>query len=272
MPLTNAPTTPGPAPYSIEFAWNWYQAGDSASVSRMRRHGTSAPLGLVWCHGSGATSLHWTGPDDITLYPEVLARGDWALVAGDFGGAGTYGNDAAMNAVTAAIGWARSTGIIHATAKVALLGHSMGGMTMINWAARNPSSVAGMVMLDGGINPSGWAVNGIPGYVSASFVLGELDAAYAPSDWASNEATRCPRLVAAANADLRAIPLLHYLAGDGSAGNGIKVVPEADADLFAGAYGANCTTIRPSATCDHGQLPRWVPAADVAAFLAGLAW
>ena len=81
-----------------------------------------------------------------------------------------------------------------------------------------------------------------------------------------------PRLPDGASADLRAIPLLHYLAGDGSAGDGIKVIPEADADLFEAAYGSNCTTIRPSATCDHGQIPRWVPAADVAGFLAGLTW
>lgn len=271
MPVTRPPTYTGPTPYGVEFNWNWYQPGDSAALSRMRRHSTAAPLGLVWCHGSGATSLHWTGPDDIVLYPEILARGDWALVAGDFAGGGTYGNQAACDAVSTAVAWARSNGIIHPTAKVALLGHSMGACTMVNWAARNPGEVAGMVMLDGGINPSHWAVDGIPGYVSASFVLGELDAAYG-GNWAANESTRCPRLVAAANSSLRAIPLLHYLAGDGSAGDGLKVVPEADADAFEAAYGANCTTIRPSATCDHGQIPRWVPPGDVAEFLAGLSW
>ena len=272
MPIFGRSTGPQRAPATVSFAWNAYRSGDSASWSRPRS-ATSAPRGLIWCHGSGATSLHWTVADDLAFYAEVLGRGcgQWALVAGDFGGMGTYGNQSAVDAVAECIAWAQGAGII-AAGKVALLGHSMGGCTMVNFAARNPSSVAGMVMLDGGVNLSGWAEDGIPGYQTAEFVRGELDDAYAPSDWASNEATRCPRLVAAANADLRAIPLLHYLAGDGSAGDGIKVVPEADADLFEDAYGPNCTTIRPSATCDHGQIPRWVPAADVAGFLAGLTW
>lgn len=276
MPLlTSRPTHPRVAREAVQLYGAVYATAEDVTVSDARAT-TTTPRGVIWLHGSGGTSLSWLNTHDRRLWLPFLelAGGRYRIVApraGDIAtGQGSYGNSNAVTAIGQCVTWAQGAGLI-ASGKVALAGHSMGMVNGVNWAARNASSVAGQVYIDGGCYLSDWYDNGIPGYQTALEAQTELNGAYG-GNWLADEANRCPKLLADSTAALRAIPLVHYLAGDGSAGDGLKVIPDDDAATFDTSYGANCTTTTPNAAADHDQVHDYIPPAEVLAFLDGLTW
>lgn len=263
--------TPVPA-LTAKVDYNQYLSGELSVVGTVGRT-TTTPRGILWCHGTGGTAANWTSyANEYQLWGQVLekAGGRYVLVAGNFGGAATYGNDTSLSAVGSCITWAQSIGAI-ASGKVALAGHSMGLMTAANYAYRHATAVAGIAMVDGACYPSDWFDNGIPGYQTAGFVQSELNNAYG-GDWASNKTTRCPKLLADGSATLRGIPLAFWRAGDASAGDGIKVIPDASVAAFIASYGANAHSYQPNTTSDHETVHRYIPPQDVIAFLDSLTW
>lgn len=73
----------------------------------------------------------------------LLAAG-YAIICVDNMGNLTYGNDAAINSLDKAIDWAR-TNWAHPTARVVVMGYSMGGIPTAYYAKNNPNKVAGML-------------------------------------------------------------------------------------------------------------------------------
>lgn len=242
----------------------------TTTLATTRRVGT--PRGVFWLHGSTASGFQVLQPEERTLWQRVIEAGNgrYVLIGPDAGGGAAYGNDDAMTALSAAVTWAQSAGVC-TSGKVALVGHSMGLMTAVNWAYRNATSIAGMCLIDGACYPSDWYDNGIPAYQTAAEVKAYLDGAY-PGTWATSKSTRCPKLLADGSSTLRAMKFLHYTAGDGSAGDGIKVIPDASSAAFGTSWGANCTTIKPNLYSTHGSVHLWVPPEDVIAFFDGLVW
>lgn len=77
---------------------------------------------------------------------DVAARAPYAFLSTDHGGSHSWGHDLAIAGVDAA--YAALVGTVPgagASSKVALFAVSMGGITAANWAARNPTLVAGVI-------------------------------------------------------------------------------------------------------------------------------
>jgi pimeloyl-ACP methyl ester carboxylesterase len=98
--------------------------------------------GAIFCPG-------YQGNADVYYQPvyngpvHALAESGTPCLMADHGGNSTWGNDTAMAAMDAAYTYLTTTGGAK-PGKVFLSGGSMGTLTMLNWAKRNPTKVAGI--------------------------------------------------------------------------------------------------------------------------------
>lgn len=123
------------------------QTGYTGTETSVTFHGRQMPGGtpVICCHGVLSTSRQFlNGDGDV---PRKLADlYEVTSVSGDLGGLSTWGNDASVDALDELVTWA---GTNHGTRtnRVALYGVSMGGLTALNWAMRNPSKVAAIGLM-----------------------------------------------------------------------------------------------------------------------------
>lgn len=100
--------------------------------------------GLV-VHGAGS------GPDILKGYGNsqertaAVADGGMTCFSGEFAGTQTWGNDAMLETMDRAYKWLQSQAGVK-RGKVILMGGSMGGLNVLNWAYRNPEKVAAISM------------------------------------------------------------------------------------------------------------------------------
>jgi pimeloyl-ACP methyl ester carboxylesterase len=123
--------------------------------------------GVIHLHGASGTA--WTAltslNDGKPHTPAHIARAGYNAIASDAGGPQTWGNQASID------GAERSYQRIQAIpgtkpGKVFLVGSSMGGLTALNWAAANPTKVAGIIMVIPVINVNDVKTNNRGGYAS----------------------------------------------------------------------------------------------------------
>lgn len=254
------------------FRWNPHDADppEDLVVYRGPRLDTN-PRVVLWAHGTGGWGPNLHFPHQAHLWGRFLAAGQgrYVIVATGMGGVATYGNDASRASIDDTLTWIDVQG--WNAERVGLAGESMGAATTVSWASVNAAKVTGICFVDGAVFPSKWYDSGIPGYQTAQQVQDELNAAYG-GNWLANEAERCPKLLADTSSALRAIPLRHYLAGDGSEGNGIKVIPDEDAATFDTSWGANAELIQPSLVSDHSSVHSHVDPVDLLAWFDNLNW
>lgn len=129
----------------VEYTAGYSSAAPSevATVWRGRTKPSSSKRPLICSMGLNST------PEASLLAPQI-GLGAWAdagLVAihGDFGGISTWGNDTAQARIDDGWAWIKAN-LPCATDKVLLVGDSMGGLDLLNWAHAHPSAVAGIAL------------------------------------------------------------------------------------------------------------------------------
>lgn len=105
--------------------------------------------GIICLHGHGADATVFTpGALSNSFAPgnhaRALAQAGYIVLSIDAGGPAPWANDVAMTAVTNAHTWLTGVSGGAKTGEVGLVGWSMGGLTALNWAKRNPSLVGAM--------------------------------------------------------------------------------------------------------------------------------
>lgn len=129
----------------VEYTSGYSTAAPSefATIWRGRTRPSSAKRPLLCSMGLNST------PDTSLIAPQIgLARwADAGLVAlhGDFGGTTTWGNDTAQSRISEGWAWIKAN-LPCASDKVILVGESMGGLDVLNWAHAHLSSVAAIAL------------------------------------------------------------------------------------------------------------------------------
>lgn len=107
---------------------------------------TGTRRGVILCHGYGATALSAIDSGWLHLTKKLTDHAECVAVSGTLAG-NNWGNDAGITAMTACFDWLVSSSSGRAkTAKVIVVGASMGSITAINWATRNPTKVAALAL------------------------------------------------------------------------------------------------------------------------------
>jgi pimeloyl-ACP methyl ester carboxylesterase len=105
----------------------------------------NAKTGVVIIHGAGADADYFlTDPLSNPIAPTIVSTNRMPAIATDAGGNLTWGNSTAQTAMDATMTYFTSQ--LGAKDQVILLGQSMGGTTVLNWARNNPSKVAAIVL------------------------------------------------------------------------------------------------------------------------------
>lgn len=163
----------------------------------------------------------------------------------DGGGQTTWGNDTAINAITAAVAYARTKGI---SGPLVVGGYSMGGMDSMNWISRNLSEVKGFM---------GFAPASDLTYHEANTHKTAIDAAYG-GNYAVNGAGHDP--IRDLTGALSTKPWKAWYATDDT------VVPRSTVEALASAVGGSLVPL----TGDHVNFWNNVVPADVANYVGGL--
>lgn len=193
---------------------------------------TVLKYGVVNLHGASGdawTVLGWLN-DSKPGTPNYVARNGQTGIAADAGGPQTWGNQAAIDGAQRS--YARLQIMRGAkTGKAFLIGASMGGLTALNWAAANPTKVAGIVLIIPVINLNDVKVNNRGGYASL------VNAAHGGNyDQATQGATKNPQTMATAG-KYAGIPILLYY------GLTDTVCVPGEATTFAATVGPNVETV-----------------------------
>lgn len=124
-----------------------YQAGEGAVTCRP--HDQSTRRGVIFCHGAGGSALNALFLTDVPAQAKLvraLADSGHTVLAGDFGGSQTWGNDTSLARVGQAVTHLTAlSGVL--SGKVHLVGISMGGLVALNYAKANPTLVASVTAI-----------------------------------------------------------------------------------------------------------------------------
>lgn len=111
----------------------------------MPPHQRLQPHPVILVNGFDATGIGWAGSGDSqTLIKRLNAHG-LAVFAFDLGG-NTLGSDTGIARIDSALTWIDSNYPDIDTSKIVLLGGSGGSLNALNWAWRNPSRIAGVIL------------------------------------------------------------------------------------------------------------------------------
>lgn len=178
---------------------------------------------------------------------KLLAQGYAIVVVGNKGPL-TYGNDAAIDSVDKAIAWARANWA-HPTAKVVVMGYSMGGIPSTYYAKNNASKVAGFLGFAPGLDLA-WLASTVPYNTEVTAAFGGAPpAGRDPMSFASTFP----------------VPAKLYHAKDDSA------IPIAKTQAWYDALtGKKELTIFPSG--DHAGFWNMLDPTEIASWLNGLDW
>lgn len=180
----------------------------------------------LYTHGAGSGADIYLNYGDQTVTVNNLARNGVVGFSGDFGGAQTWGNSAAMGAMTAAYQWLQGRRGVR-NGKVVIHGGSMGGLNALVWAAANRDKVAALSLEIPVLDLAGIWTNNIGGF--QSIIDGAYGGAYVPSVM---NASKDPLTMAAAG-KFAGLPI-HVYYGDSdaiclpaAAGEFLSLVPSA---------------------------------------------
>lgn len=139
------------------FGIGLYRPGEGSFVFRGASY-VPDQVPVIFGHGGGgkASELRLPGAyvDD---YRAICGSSGMPILAGDLGapsyGGHTWGNDDSIDAVNDFLTWAgNETGLESRSDLVSLYGVSHGASTVLNWAWRNPSKVASIVLTVPAVN------------------------------------------------------------------------------------------------------------------------
>lgn len=215
-----------------------------------RADGTT--IGVLAGHGAGGLSNVWLAGSVFPLVKPIADR--YPVVAGDFGGAYSWGNDTAIDAV--ASGKTRLQGALGAKAgKVLLYGISMGGAVVLNWARQHLDDVAGILLIKPAVGIEDIRANNRDGLAAG------IEAAYGGNaGWQAAKPTHNPVQYAA---ELDGIPIHIWYAEDDETTIPGRVL------AFAADAGDSCvvTSLGPGTTHTQG----WPGDEEQLEFLASVA-
>lgn len=104
-----------------------------------------AKTGIVVIHGAGVDADYFLNdPLSNLIVPNIVSTNQMPAIATDAGGNLTWGNSTAQTAMDATMTFFTSQ--MKADDRVILLGQSMGGTTVLNWARNNPTKVAAIAL------------------------------------------------------------------------------------------------------------------------------
>lgn len=203
-------------------------AGETQILIEPRLRGP-ALYPILYTHGAGARADALGTYGGAAVRTRLVAEAGLTGISADFGGTQTWGNDAAMSAMTDAYNWLQKQPGIR-RGKVILAGGSMGGLNALVWAAANRDKVAAVSVYIPVLNPSQIHDEDVQGY--AQFI----DASYPPGwDTTTRRSTRDP-LYMAEQGKYAGLPIqLHYGKSDAIC------LPE-NVRPFAEAVGDTCET------------------------------
>lgn len=221
-------------------------AGTEARLTFADRLHQAGRLGVLFCTERGATPANMlTGT--VADLPRRLARTYGVALTSSAPTGLSYGNDAAIAAVTATRTAQLQTALGCRTDKVAVVGRSMGGCQALNWARQNKAAVAAIALVCPLVN----LVDAHDRVFEA-----EVDAAYGThAAYLAGLPTHDPTAYAA---ELAGIPIRIWYATDDT-----SILP-AHVLAFAAAVGASCSTVSMGPV---GHTVTAAPVEDVAAFL-----
>jgi pimeloyl-ACP methyl ester carboxylesterase len=116
---------------------------EDATIWIGRTTPTTGAVPVIYCHGfaGSGTSTSWRSESQAADDFRAICGWGHPVIAGNVGGASTWGNQTSLDAVEALITWAR-TAYGTRTDRVAFAGESMGALTALNAAIANPDRVA----------------------------------------------------------------------------------------------------------------------------------
>lgn len=123
---------------------NAYTPNENISVITSSRY-KSGGMPVIWMHGAGGTMTQASEQPLVRRDLNQLARRGYVAACSDLGGPATWGNDTGLASVTAQLTWL-GTAYAADTARAILIGDSHGAAVALNWAVRNPTKVAAMVL------------------------------------------------------------------------------------------------------------------------------
>lgn len=130
---------------SVRHGVGTFTAGEKWRALTPTRQPATARRAVLYCHQNGGLASSLTaGAPYYEFVPDRLGA---HLVAGDFGGSSTWGNDASITALDSMVDGllAQGKGLGCATDKVCLYGGSMGTLTALNYLVAHPTKVAAVV-------------------------------------------------------------------------------------------------------------------------------
>ncbi len=189
-------------------------------IDRVKRPAVDRRL-CLWHHGAGGETsfldpVFKSSRQNLQAFVRALVAANYCVLAADFGGAHTWGNDTAMGWMTDAVDWAGTVGC--RTDKVALLGESMGALNCYNYAHRHRAGNADGIEI-ACVQVTIPACDGNEVYAESGVSV-QMDAAYPVGGWAGNDTERDPLQLAAA--DPITVPWVGYYATDDVTVNGPK--------------------------------------------------
>lgn len=139
--------------------------GDLEIVIQPKYVPASPKYGIMYTHGAGGTADALIEYAKATHRTRMAADAGFTAVSSDWGGPQTWGNQVAMNALTAGYNFLQTQPGVK-PGKVIIAGGSMGGLNALNWASRNPTKVACVSIYIPVIDMAGIHDNNLSGYAS----------------------------------------------------------------------------------------------------------
>jgi hypothetical protein len=115
--------------------------GELQIVARPRIVPSAPMYPVLYTHGAGGRADIDLNYGRSGIRTNGLSDNGVLGVSGDFGGQQTWGNERAMNAMTATYNWLQTQPGVK-PGKVAIAGGSMGGLNALIWASQNPDKVS----------------------------------------------------------------------------------------------------------------------------------
>lgn len=238
--------------FSVRGTGYYYTAEGHLALLPKTWKGDGTVRGIIYCHGAIQTEAQMI---DATNYPGLVsimrAIADAGFpVLGIYAGGDQWGNATGKARVTDGVTYLQGT-LGAKAGKVALIGGSMGGLTILNWAKDNLASVACAVGIVPVSDVSDMVTNN-RGSLAAS-----INTAYSTWNEATMGATYNPHTYAASG-----LAGLRYKCWYGASDT--IVIPSTVTDVVS-AIGATATGV--SVAGDHTTALNNIPPADVVSFL-----
>lgn len=243
------------APHRMAIRRGKYQANEQEALVLPQEWNPVAQatnkLGVVVVHGRGALFEQFVTPPYAERIVYALADAGYPVMVIDAGGTDTWGNDAAQTALGNAIARMQGAAVGAGLSGVHLLGFSMGGLLILNYARSHASSIRSLVAICPVVDLAYEHDNNVNGYAAG------IETAYTNlAGYTAAVATHDPMQNASTHASGPPI-MMPRSSNDTSA-------PTARQDAFATAVGSNLTKVDLGAV---GHTPATVDPVQALAFV-----